>query len=93
VVPFGFCVVGVVPPGVVVVVVVVVFGAGAVTVNVCGVYKVVSKGSPSLTHSATTGVRRPAVASAGTVKAPCHFPWLLTGIRMDTRSAGAATAT
>ena len=91
--PFGFFVVGVVgvvPPGVVVVGLVVV--VGVVTVNVCGVYKVVSKGSPSLTHSATTSVSRPEVASAGTLKDPCHAPVLPTGIRMDTFSVGAATA-
>ena len=64
------------------------------TVNVCGVYQVVSEGSVSLTHSAATAAATPAFASEGTLKVPCHDPFLWTGIRMSyTCNVGAATAT
>jgi hypothetical protein len=69
----GGFVVGVVPPGVVVVGVVV--DADAVTVNVRGVYQVLSEGNVSVMQSAPTTARRPAVASAGTLKDPCQDPF------------------
>jgi hypothetical protein len=81
-------VVGVVPPGAVVVVV------GAVTVNVCGTYQVVREGSVSLTHSAATAAARPAFASEGTLKVPCHLPSFRTRICLSySFNVGAATAT
>jgi hypothetical protein len=82
-------VVGVVPPGAVVVVV-----ARAVTVNVCGMYQVVREGSVSLTHSAATAAARPAFASEGTLKVPCHDPSFRTRICLSySCKLGAATAT
>ena len=88
--PAGFFVVGVVvPPGAVVV------GVGvAVTVNVCGTYQVVSEGSVSLTHSAATAAARPAFASEGTLKVPCHDPFFRTRICLSySCNVGACTAT
>jgi hypothetical protein len=56
-----------------------------VTVNVCGVYVVVSDGRPLVKQAATT---RPASGSvfAGTVNVPCQEPSAATGICVDSGS-------
>jgi hypothetical protein len=93
---FGVVVAGVVPPRAVVDVVVdvglVVVVDAVVTVNVCGVYAVVSDGSASLTHVAVTGAG-PGLAFGGTMKVPCQAPFAATGTCTVMASDGAVTAT